>query len=211
MPAACRRRLLLDMNRRDGGRRNEGASAQSPEQRMDKPQLEVTGSRLFAAWLAGTKASLAFTTYQAGKLFLIGLQPDGRLSIFERSFPRCMGMGTGLGGTIWMSSLYQLWRFENYLEPGATKDGFDAVLVPVTGYTTGDVDIHDIVTDEAGQPVFVATRFNCLATLAERASFTPIWRPPFIDRLAAEDRCHLNGVALRQGRPAFATCVAATN
>jgi uncharacterized protein (TIGR03032 family) len=110
-----------------------------------------------------------------------------------------------------MSSLYQLWRFENYLEPGATKDGFDAVLVPVTGYTTGDVDIHDIVTDEAGQPVFVATRFNCLATLAERASFTPIWRPPFIDRLAAEDRCHLNGVALRQGRPAFATCVAATN
>ena len=54
-------------------------------------KLEITASRLFVPWLASAKASLAFTTYQAGKLFLIGLQPDGRLSIFERSFPRCWG------------------------------------------------------------------------------------------------------------------------
>jgi uncharacterized protein (TIGR03032 family) len=177
----------------------------------DPPRLELTGSRLFAAWLAGARASLAFTTYQAGKLFLIGLRPDGRLSIFERSFPRCMGLGTGPGGTLWMSSLYQLWRLENFLDPGATKDGFDAVYVPLSGHTTGDVDIHDIGTRADGRPVFVVTRFNCLATLADRASFAPIWRPPFIDRLAAEDRCHLNGVAMRDGRPAFVTCVAATN
>ena len=176
-----------------------------------QPKLEITASRLFVPWLAAARASLAFTTYQAGKLFLVGLKPDGRLSIFERSFPRCMGLGIGPGGTLWMSSLYQVWRFENFLDPGATKDGYDAVLVPVAGHTTGDIDIHDIVIDEAGTPIFVATRFNCIATLAERASFTPVWRPPFIDRLAAEDRCHLNGVALRHGRPAFATCVAATN
>ena len=177
----------------------------------ERPRLELTGSRLFTAWLAGARASLAFTTYQAGKLFLIGLKPDGRLSIFERTFSRCMGLGTGPGGTLWMSSLYQLWRFENFLDPGATKDGHDAVYVPVTGHTTGDVDIHDIDADADGRPVFVATRFNCLATIAERASFAPLWRPPFIDRLAAEDRCHLNGLAMRDGRPAFVTCVAATN
>jgi hypothetical protein len=74
----------------------------------DRPRLELTGSRLFTAWLASMKASLALTTYQAGKLFLIGLKPDGRLSIFERTFSRCMGLGTGAGGTHWMSSLYQL-------------------------------------------------------------------------------------------------------
>jgi uncharacterized protein (TIGR03032 family) len=142
---------------------------------------------------------------------VIGLRPDGRLSIFERSFPRCMGLGSGPGGTIWMSSLYQLWRLENFLEPGASKDGHDAVYVPVTGHTTGDIDIHDIDAGADGRPVFVATRFNCLATPSERASFTPLWRPPFIDRLAAEDRCHLNGLAMRHGRPAFVTCVAATN
>jgi uncharacterized protein (TIGR03032 family) len=177
----------------------------------DRPRLELTGSRLFTAWLAGARASLAFTTYQAGKLFLIGLRPDGRLSIFERSFSRCMGLGAGPGGALWMSSLYQLWRFENFLAPGTTKDGYDAVYVPVTGHTTGDVDIHDIGAGFDGRPVFVVTRFNCLATTAERSSFAPLWRPPFVDRLAAEDRCHLNGLAMRDGRPAYVTCVAATN
>ena len=57
------------------------------------PSLKINGSRLFTAWLAGQKASLAFTTYQAGKLFLIGLKPDGGLSVFERTFDRCMGLG----------------------------------------------------------------------------------------------------------------------
>jgi uncharacterized protein (TIGR03032 family) len=34
-----------------------------------------------------------------------------------------------------------------------------------------------------------------------------LWQPPWITRLAAEDRCHLNGLALAGGRPAFATAV----
>jgi uncharacterized protein (TIGR03032 family) len=176
-----------------------------------RPRLELTGSRLFTAWLAQARVSLAFTTYQAGKLFLIGLAPDGRLSIFERTFSRCMGLGRGADGALWMSSLYQLWRFENFLDTGSTKDDYDAVYVPVTGYTTGDIDIHDIHTGADGRPIFVATRFNCLATIADRASFAPLWQPPFIDRLAAEDRCHLNGFAVQDSRPVYATCVAATN
>ncbi|MFO1142822.1 MAG: TIGR03032 family protein [Amaricoccus sp.] len=122
-----------------------------------------------------------------------------------------MPESTGPGGTLWMSSLFQLWRLENFLQPGTTKDGFDAVYVPLSGHTTGDIDIHDVHPDAAGRPIFVATRFNCLVTLAEREGFAPLWRPPFIDRLVAEDRCHLNGFAAKDGRPAFASCVAATN
>lgn len=174
------------------------------------PKLEITGSRLFGPWLAGAGASLAFTTYQAGKLFLIGLKPDGGLSVFERTFDRCMGLGVG-SGRLWMSSLYQLWRFENFLDPGTLHDGYDALWVPVTGHTTGDIDIHDIHAGEDGRPTFVATRFNCLATLSERGSFRPVWRPPFIDRIAAEDRCHLNGMAVAGGRPRYVTCVSRTN
>ncbi len=107
------------------------------------PSLKINGSRLFTDWLAGQKASLAFTTYQAGKLFLIGLKPDGGLSVFERTFDRCMGLGVRQG-QLWMSSLYQLWRFENFLDPGALHEGYDALFVPVAGHTTGDIDIHDI-------------------------------------------------------------------
>jgi hypothetical protein len=42
-------------------------------------KFSLSVSRQFAEWLGSVKASLAFTTYQAGKLFLLGLNPDGRL------------------------------------------------------------------------------------------------------------------------------------
>ncbi|MGB0853102.1 MAG: TIGR03032 family protein [Pikeienuella sp.] len=175
------------------------------------PQLEMIGSRLFAPWLAEQKTSLAFTTYQAGKLFLIGIAEDGRLSVFERTFNRCMGLGASADRGLWMSSLYQLWRFTDFLEPGTTQNGYDALYAPITGHTTGDVDIHDIHDRPGESPIFVVTRFNCLATTSASGSFLPLWKPPFIDRIAAEDRCHLNGLAMKDGAPAFVTCVGRSN
>ena len=172
----------------------------------EPPLFEVLASRQFAPWLVEQRVSLAFTTYQTGKLFLVGLQPDGRLSVFERTFNRCLGLW-GDGQTLWMTSLYQLWRFENALEPGQVANGFDRVYVPQVGYITGDLDIHDVAVDADGKVVFVNTLFGCLATISERYSFVPLWKPPFLSKLAAEDRCHLNGLAMEHGRPAYVTCV----
>jgi uncharacterized protein (TIGR03032 family) len=170
------------------------------------PQLELTTSRQFTSWLIEQQVSLAFTTYQAGKLFLIGMQPDGRLSVFERTFNRCLGLW-GDSQTLWMSSLYQMWRFENILEPGQAANGHDRVYVPRIGYVTGDLDIHDVAIEADGRVVFVNTLFGCLATTSEQFSFTPLWQPPFLSKLAAEDRCHLNGLALENGRAAYVTAV----
>jgi uncharacterized protein (TIGR03032 family) len=172
----------------------------------NSPPLELIASRHFTSWLAQHQISLGFTTYQSGKLFLLGLQPDSRLSVFERTFNRCLGLWSD-GQSLWMSSLYQLWRFENVLEPGQLVDGYDRVYVPKVGYVTGDLDIHDIAIDRDGRPVFVNTLFGCLATTSDRYSFTPLWKPPFISRLAAEDRCHLNGLAMKDGLPAYVTAV----
>lgn len=130
--------------------------------------------------------------------------------MFERTFDRCMGLGVG-EQRLWMSSLYQLWRFEDFQEPGALQQGYDATYVPVAGHTTGDIDVHDIHVQPDGSPLFVATRFNCLATLSPRGSFAPVWRPPFIDRLAAEDRCHLNGMAADESGARYVTCVGQAN
>jgi uncharacterized protein (TIGR03032 family) len=171
-----------------------------------EPICEVGSSRYFAAWMADQRVSLAFTTYQAGKLFLVGQHPDGRLAAMERTFNRCMGLWAG-GQSLWVSSLYQLWRFENFLAPGHSHQGADQVYVPKVGYTTGDLDTHDVALEDSGRVVFVATRFNCLATLSEHLSFTPLWRPPFVSKLAAEDRCHLNGLALVDGRARYVTAV----
>ena len=171
-----------------------------------QPKFELLASRGFPAWLAQQCVSLAFTTYQTGKLFLIGLQPNGRLSVFERTFNRCMGLCAN-AQTLWMSSLYQLWRSENVLEPGQLAAGYDRLYVPQVGYTTGDLDVHDIAVDSDGRVIFVNTLFGCLATISEQVSFVPLWQPPFLSKLAAEDRCHLNGLALEDGRPRYVTAV----
>jgi uncharacterized protein (TIGR03032 family) len=183
----------------------DGPTVSSPAPAQE-PWLEVTASRGLTSWLAQQRVSLAVSTYQTGKLFLIGRRPDGQLTVFERTFNRCMGLWAD-GQTLWLSSLYQLWRFENALRPGELHEGHDRLYVPRVGYTTGDIDIHDVAVEADGRVVFVATAFGCLATPNERSSFTPLWRPPFLSKLAAEDRCHLNGLALEGGRVRYVTAV----
>jgi uncharacterized protein (TIGR03032 family) len=185
-------------------------SKKAPPRPAAKPELEIMGSRQFNSWLAEQKISLAFTTYQTGKLFLIGLQPDGRLSVFERTFNRCMGLHA-TDQTLYMTSLYQLWRFENSLEPEQAHEGYDRLYVPQMAWTTGDLDIHDVAPGADGRPIFVNTLFGCLATVSETHSFVPLWKPPFLSKLAAEDRCHLNGLAMEGGKPRYVTSVSQTD
>jgi len=173
---------------------------------QNDPKLEISASRLFTSWMVEQQASFIFTTYQAGKVFLIGLNPDGQLSIFERTFNRCMGL-CGNEQTFYMSSLYQIWRFENLLDPGTAYQNYDRLFVPQVAHTVGDIDVHDMVITKDNKLVFVNTLFSCLAELSETHSFKPIWQPKFISKLAAEDRCHLNGLACVDGQPKYVTVV----
>jgi uncharacterized protein (TIGR03032 family) len=176
----------------------------------DEPWVNITASASFPGFLAQHGLSLGLTTYQAGKLFLIG-QRGANLAVFERTFNRSMGLCQHRG-SLWMSSLYQLWRFENVLRPGRQWQGSDALYVPRVGYTTGSLDLHDLAIDADGKPVFIATHFCCIATLSERDSFKPLWMPPFLGKLAPEDRCHLNGMALdASGRPKYVTACSTTD
>lgn len=164
----------------------------------------------FTEWLAQCNVSLAVSTYQAGKLLLVGLSGEGQISIGERSFQRAMGISTD-GQSLWLATAYQLWKLEHQLDHRRRAAGYDRVFVPHIAYTTGDLDLHDVAVDASGRPIFVATQFNCLATVSQRESFEPIWRPKFITAITAEDRCHLNGLAMKDGQPKFVTLCAATD
>ena len=179
-------------------------TAQSPAAPAD---TRVELSRGFAGWLAQQECSLAFTTYQTGKLFLAGLLGDGRISLHQQSFPRAMGLAVQ-PGRLYLGSLFQIWRLENALasQERANSD-FDALYVPRNAQTTGDIDIHEMAVDSAGRLVFVATKFSCLATFSPRFGFKPLWKPAFVSALAAEDRCHLNGLALEDGEVRYVTAV----
>lgn len=193
-------------------RPDAGAAGRSPAaQSHDKqPALEVNTSRQLLSWIAEQKCSLAFTTYQAGKLFLLGTGADRRLSVFERSFERCMGLAV-VQDSLYMASLYQIWRFNNVLPPGQVSNGYDRLYVPQASWVTGDVDCHDLAVDARGRVMFVNTLFSCLCVTDPQSSFVPVWQPPFITRLAAEDRCHLNGLAMENGVPRYVTAVSRTD
>jgi uncharacterized protein (TIGR03032 family) len=157
--------------------------------------------------------TLAISTFQAGKVIFISPKDDEHLVQLPRTFRQPMGIA--------------------YTEPGlaiATKDEvivlanspelathypnqpqtYDALFMPRATYYTGHVDIHDLVWGGDGL-LAVNTSFSCICRINDRFSFEPIWQPNFIDKLASEDRCHLNGMVLNQGRPKYATALGMTN
>lgn len=176
-----------------------------------RPPVPVSGdtkisvSRGFPTWLARNGCSLAFTSYQSGQLFLVGRLPDGKISFHQQNYVRAMGLHA-TPQRLYVGSLFQIWRLENVLAPHErANEHFDRLYVPRNAQTTGDIDVHELSVDGGGRVVFVNTKHSCLATMSVTHGFKPIWKPDFISRLAAEDRCHLNGLAMAHGRPAFVT------
>jgi len=179
--------------------------------------LPIPASPGLSSWLHGLGIALAFSTYRANRLIFLGTaeQADGasdpdqpseapQLKLHERLFDRPMGLFVA-GESLWMASRCQIWRLDNLLGPGELHEGGDRLYVPAVSYTTGDVNAHEVVLGADGQPIFVNTAFSCLAGLSPGCSFAPTWQPPFITKLAGDDRCHLNGIALKDGIPTWAT------
>ena len=164
--------------------------------------LQIAHSSNFNAWLASQNISLALTTYQTNRLMLLGINEKGECTLFERLFERAMGL-YATAENLYLSTRYQLWQFDNHLAAGEVYRGFDKVYLPRVGTTTGDLDIHDLVVLNEPSPIFVNTRYSCLATTGKGVSFQPIWQPQFISELAPEDRCHLNGLAVRDNEPRY--------
>ena len=169
--------------------------------------VDVSVSRGFADWLTREGCSLAFTSYQSGQLFLVGRSPRGGVSVNHQNFQRAMGL-CARPNRLYVGSLYQIWRLENVLSPGQfANEDFDRLYVPRNAQTIGDVDIHEVAVDRSGRLVFVNTKYSCLATVSPTQGFAPIWKPSFISKLAPEDRCHLNGLAMEDGLPRYVTAV----
>jgi uncharacterized protein (TIGR03032 family) len=173
-------------------------------------ELEITFSPGLEAWLAQQDVSVAFAVPPA-KLFLIGLDEVGRLSAYQRTFNKCMGLAAVSSETIYLGTRYQIWRLENALAPGVTSEGYDRLYVPRRVWTTGYVNCHDVAVDGTETPIFVNTRFGCLAAVSETFSFEPLWWPPFQTRRSQGDCCHLNGVAMSAGDPRYVTSVSRTS
>ena len=173
--------------------------------------LELVASDGFAEWLAREEVSLVFGTPPA-KLWLIGLDDRGDLAVFDRQLDKVMGLATADSHTLWVATRYEIWRFEDILPEGErSADGHDRVFVPRQMYPIGDVNPHDLSVVDGGGDLWVNTRFGCLASVSEQWSFVPRWWPRFLSGPLPGDRCHLNGLAVRDGRAGWVTCVSPVN
>jgi uncharacterized protein (TIGR03032 family) len=168
----------------------------------------------FPVLLRQLGASLLVTTYQAGKLVMVRDEGD-HLNTHYRAFKAPMGLALSVGGVKFaIGTTVQVWEFRDVpdvarrLEPAGTHD---ACYLPRSSHVTGNVLIHEMAYGAGGQLWFVNTRFSCLATLDPESSFTPRWRPPFVTELEPSDRCHLNGLAMVDGKPKYVTALGETN
>jgi uncharacterized protein (TIGR03032 family) len=163
------------------------------------------------ALLQHLRLSLLVTTYQANKVLVVRAAPGG-LSTLVRTFERPMGLAVD-GRRLALGTRNQIWFLRNAPDIAARVEPagqHDACYLPRSCHVTGDIGVHELAW--AGEELWVVnTRFSCLCTLHPDYSFVPRWRPPFITALAAEDRCHLNGLALQDGRPRYATALGATD
>jgi uncharacterized protein (TIGR03032 family) len=173
--------------------------------------FHYTQTDSFAPLLQQLGASLLVSTYQANKL-LVARATGGGLSMLVRTFDRPMGLAVD-GGRLAIGTRDRVWLLRNapdialLVEPAGAHD---ACFLPRSCHVTGDIGVHELAWD--GDELWaVNTRFSCLCTLHPDYSFVPRWRPPFITALAAEDRCHLNGLALVDGRPKYATALGETD
>ncbi|GAA4875103.1 TIGR03032 family protein [Ferrimonas pelagia] len=208
--------------------------------------------------LSALNISLAFTSYQAGRLMLVRTDGDS-IDVNFTAFPRPMGLACQ-GDSLTLGTFTQVIQFsrEDHLlpqlkqplpgidqditapklhrptkadtptapeQPALTEEQLahrkeqqafirqqfaplephtDACFITRSSHHTGMINIHDIAWGSSGLWA-VNSSFSCLCTLDSNYSFVPRWQPHFISELTPEDRCHLNGMTLRDGQPRYVT------
>ena len=136
--------------------------------------------------------------------------PRGKLTLSFRGFDHAMGVAVG-SDCIAVAGKGQIWMLRDHTEVAsaiAPAGRYDRCWLPRSSVVTGTIQCHEIAW---GDQRLVPSRTCGSSTRCSPAwpastsnySFVPRWRPPFISQLAAQDRCHLNGLAMREGN----TCV----
>ncbi len=156
-------------------------------------------------------ASIIVSTYQAGQLIIIREQ-QGQINTHYTAMERPMGMAFDryrlvVGGAYQTVEFYNMPAVAGKVEPFGSHDG---CYVPRNMHFTGDIDIHEMAYGDAGLWL-INTKMSCLCLLDDEHSFLPKWRPYFVSAYELTDRCHLNGLALKDGKPAYVTALGKTD
>jgi uncharacterized protein (TIGR03032 family) len=182
--------------------------------RVEMPQasFESVHTATFAEILHTLAASLIVTSYQSSRVILVRAEDAKTLNTHLRTFNSPMGVATR-GHTIALGTRSEVWDYRNQPEVAPKiepKGRHDACFLPRNMHVTGDMRVHELAF-ASGELWIAATRFSLLCTLDRDHSFVPRWRPPFITGVAADDRCHLNGLCVVDDRVRYVTALGASD
>ena len=177
--------------------------------------LTSTHSANMGPFLGELQASVLITTYQAGRLVIMSQNNQGTLNTHYCVFKRPMGLAfrddkLALGDYTEILEFHDIKAVAPKLPPAGY---YDSAFMPRQSNQTGDIQIHEMAwIPNREEPkdlelYFVNTRFSCLCKREMPYSFVPVWRPKFISAIAPEDRCHLNGLAVRDDQLAYVTAL----
>ena len=126
--------------------------------------VNISCTRGLADWLLRNNVSLAFTSYQTGRLYLVGVDDQKRVA-FPRALSRPRHGPVGRPAAPRSSRRsFRSGASRTCFRWRSSGDGPDRHYVPRVAHTTGDLDVHDIGVMADGRIVFVNTLFSCLAT-----------------------------------------------
>ncbi len=184
--------------------------ARATDARVSSPfASQATAS--FTELLERAASTLVITTYQTNRVVFARAR-DGSLNTHFRAYDKPMGVAVS-PGRIALGTHHEVWDLRDMPQAAAKlapAGSHDACYLPRNRHVTGDIAVHDLAFAQ-GELWLVATMFSSLATLDAEHSFVPRWTPPFITRLAPEDRCHLNGLAVVEDRVAYVTALGSTD
>ena len=169
---------------------------------------KINYSEEFARLLSSTQSTLAVSVYQAGKILLFEAEGD-HLKLRPISYQKPMGI-CAEGDKLAIATLNELHLYRN--EPGLSsrlsneKKQYEHLYFPRKTFHCGELDLHDIAYVN-GEITAVNTLFSCICQFDDQYNFKPIWKPSFISELTPEDRCHLNGMAMEDGKMKYITAL----
>ena len=175
--------------------------------------FKSTSSEFLVNLLKNLKCSLIFTTYESGCVVIISAK-ENKLVQLTRSFKKPMGIALNKD-KLALATLNELLIFSNNNDLALTypnkPETYDSLYMPRASYYTGNLDLHDIDFGSDNEIYAVNTRFSCISKIDTDFSFKPVWKPSFVSRILPEDRCHLNGMALLEGKPRYVTALSQTD
>ncbi|GLB52960.1 TIGR03032 family protein [Neptunitalea chrysea] len=185
----------------------------------DKPDItpfQLTYSAQVPEILHRLRCSILLSTFQAGKLIAISSKDEDSMVQLARNFNRPMGITfSDEYNKMALASFNEVIQFRNSNVLAKTypvqQNRYDSLYLPMQSNYTGQLDLHDLSYGESGELYAVNTMFSCICTFDANYNFKPYWKPHFISELKPEDRCHLNGMALKDGKPKYATAFAVSD